>query len=146
MRIEQLMTLDVKPCRTQDMLTRPAQITWEHDVGCVPVLDAPSLPRDAGEADQRAPAAGRRCNMPLVAVTFRGVPPSEEIVTYVQRRFRGLRDLVDHRQLEVVVAPRAVMLHLWHGRGAGFLAAYDDDSDPLLAVRNGFDKLMTQVA
>jgi CBS domain-containing protein len=40
MKIEQLMTRPVQTCRPQDMTNRAAQIMWEADVGCVPVVDA----------------------------------------------------------------------------------------------------------
>ncbi len=38
MRVEQLMTRDVKVCRAEDTLSRAAQLMWEHDCGCVPVI------------------------------------------------------------------------------------------------------------
>ena len=37
MRVEQLMTRDVKVCRAEETLSRAAQLMWEHDCGCVPV-------------------------------------------------------------------------------------------------------------
>jgi CBS domain-containing protein len=40
MKIEQLMTRPVRSCQPRDTLTRAAQIMWEADVGCVPVVDA----------------------------------------------------------------------------------------------------------
>ena len=33
------MTRDVKICRPQDSVNQAAQLTWEHDCGCVPVVD-----------------------------------------------------------------------------------------------------------
>jgi CBS domain-containing protein len=39
MNVSQLMTKDVATCRADDSLTRAAQIMWEHDCGCVPVVD-----------------------------------------------------------------------------------------------------------
>ena len=39
MNVEQVMTRDVTACRPEDSLVRAAQIMWEHDRGCVPVLD-----------------------------------------------------------------------------------------------------------
>lgn len=38
MRVEQLMTRDVKVCRSDDTLNRAAQLMWEFDCGCVPVI------------------------------------------------------------------------------------------------------------
>ncbi len=40
MRVEELMTHPVKTCRSSDSLNAPAQIMWECDVGCVPVVNA----------------------------------------------------------------------------------------------------------
>ncbi len=39
MRIEQLMTRDVKTCREEDTLNVPAQIMWDYGCGAVPVVD-----------------------------------------------------------------------------------------------------------
>jgi CBS domain-containing protein len=37
MRVEQLMTRQVKTCGPEDSLNRAAQIMWDNDCGCVPV-------------------------------------------------------------------------------------------------------------
>jgi CBS domain-containing protein len=39
MTISELMTHDVATCRRDDSLARAAQIMWERDVGCIPVVD-----------------------------------------------------------------------------------------------------------
>jgi CBS domain-containing protein len=39
MKIEQLMTRDVKTSQPQESLNRAAQLMWECDVGCIPVVD-----------------------------------------------------------------------------------------------------------
>lgn len=44
MKVEQLMQRAVQTCRAYDSLNRAAQIMWENDCGCVPVVD------DAGHA------------------------------------------------------------------------------------------------
>jgi CBS domain-containing protein len=38
MKVEQLMTRTVRTCHPGDSLNLPAQIMWEHDCGCVPVV------------------------------------------------------------------------------------------------------------
>ncbi len=38
MKVEQLMTRKVKTCTTADNLNRAAQMMWEGDCGCVPVM------------------------------------------------------------------------------------------------------------
>jgi CBS domain-containing protein len=42
MKIEQLMSRPVKCCRPEETVNCAAQIMWEADVGCVPVIDADS--------------------------------------------------------------------------------------------------------
>ena len=39
MNVEQVMTTDVMTCRPGDNLNSAARIMWEHDCGCVPVVD-----------------------------------------------------------------------------------------------------------
>jgi CBS domain-containing protein len=39
MKLKNLMAKDVKTCRVWDDLNTAAQIMWDHDCGCVPVLD-----------------------------------------------------------------------------------------------------------
>lgn len=40
MKVRELMSSEVHSCRTDDNLCVPARLLWEHDCGCVPVLDA----------------------------------------------------------------------------------------------------------
>jgi CBS domain-containing protein len=40
MRVEQLMSRNLYTCDAGDVLTRVAQLMWEHDCGCVPIVDA----------------------------------------------------------------------------------------------------------
>ena len=39
MKVEQVMQRDVKMCRADDTLNTAAHIMWNHDCGCVPVVD-----------------------------------------------------------------------------------------------------------
>jgi predicted transcriptional regulator len=39
MKVEQVMKQAVQACRRGDALNTAAQIMWEHDCGCVPVVD-----------------------------------------------------------------------------------------------------------
>lgn len=39
MRVERVMTKDVKSCSPADFLNRAAQLMWEHDCGVLPVVD-----------------------------------------------------------------------------------------------------------
>jgi CBS domain-containing protein len=38
MRVEQLMTRDLKVCRADETANRAAQLMWEADCGCIPVI------------------------------------------------------------------------------------------------------------
>lgn len=37
--VQELMTRDVKACWPDDMLDVPARMMWDHDCGCIPVMD-----------------------------------------------------------------------------------------------------------
>lgn len=39
MRVAQIMSKDVVTCRTTDTLAAAAHLMWEHDIGCVPIVD-----------------------------------------------------------------------------------------------------------
>jgi len=38
-KVEELMTREVATCRSDDMLNRAAELMWNRDCGCVPVVD-----------------------------------------------------------------------------------------------------------
>jgi CBS domain-containing protein len=40
MKVQKLMTKDVATCSSLDDLSVPARLMWEHDCGCVPVVDS----------------------------------------------------------------------------------------------------------
>ena len=44
MKVSEAMTRDVKVCQLTEPLTRAAQIMWEQDCGCVPVLSGEGQP------------------------------------------------------------------------------------------------------
>ena len=39
MRVERVMTRQVRTCRAHDTLAEAAQVMWEGDIGCLPVVD-----------------------------------------------------------------------------------------------------------
>ena len=39
LKVKELMTLDVSCCHPGDTLERAAELMWQHDCGCVPVVD-----------------------------------------------------------------------------------------------------------
>jgi len=52
-KIEQLMTREVKACTEADTLGRAAQLMWECDCGCIPVIRADGDGRLAGVVTDR---------------------------------------------------------------------------------------------
>ena len=39
MRVDKVMTADAVSCRSSDTLAHAAQLMWDHDCGCVPIVD-----------------------------------------------------------------------------------------------------------
>jgi len=75
--------------------------------------------------------------LPGLAVTFRGQPPTEDIVYFAQRCAAKLRG---HRGLVVVVVearPGTQRITI-RGPGIGYIVA--EDPDAFLAIRNAFDR------
>lgn len=42
MKVEQLMVREVEVCTEADTLNHAAELTWEHDCGCIPVINGDS--------------------------------------------------------------------------------------------------------
>jgi CBS domain-containing protein len=69
MNVEAVMNPNVHACRPSDSLNIPARLMWEHDIGCVPVIDDAGMPvgmitdRDIAMA---AYTTGRRLEEQLV--------------------------------------------------------------------------------
>jgi CBS domain-containing protein len=53
MRIEQLMSRDVRHCGPEDTLDRAARLMWDHDCGCVPVCTGDASNRVVGMITDR---------------------------------------------------------------------------------------------
>jgi CBS domain-containing protein len=53
MKIEQLMTKNVRTCLAEDVLAVPARIMWERDCGCVPVVASDGSGRVVGMLTDR---------------------------------------------------------------------------------------------
>lgn len=48
MRVEQIMARPVHSCRPEDSLARAAQLMWDHDCGCLPVMESNGAERVVG--------------------------------------------------------------------------------------------------
>jgi len=75
LKIKELMTLDVHCCHPGDTLERAAELMWQHDCGCVPVVDDRS--RVVGMITDR--------DVCMAAYT-RGVPLSQALVADAMSR------------------------------------------------------------
>jgi CBS domain-containing protein len=53
MRVEQIMARPVQSCRPDDSLARAAQLMWDHDCGCLPVVQGDGVPRVVGVITDR---------------------------------------------------------------------------------------------
>jgi CBS domain-containing protein len=53
MRVEQLMTKQVKTCKPDDTLDHAAQLMWDHDCGCLPVCTGNGINRVTGVITDR---------------------------------------------------------------------------------------------
>jgi CBS domain-containing protein len=53
MRVDQLMTKQVKWCRPDDTLDRAAQLMWDNDCGCLPVCAVNAINRVVGVVTDR---------------------------------------------------------------------------------------------
>jgi len=53
MRVEQLMTKQVKSCGREDTLDRAAQLMWDNDCGCLPVCAGDDVNRVVGVITDR---------------------------------------------------------------------------------------------
>lgn len=75
MKVKDLMVPSVRTCFTNDDLAKAARLMWEHDCGCVPVLDDQA--RIVGMITDRDIS---------MAVFFQGVPMSEIRISRVMSR------------------------------------------------------------
>jgi CBS domain-containing protein len=53
MRVEQIMARPVQSCRPDDSLARAAQLMWDHDCGCLPVMGSNGADRVVGMITDR---------------------------------------------------------------------------------------------
>jgi CBS-domain-containing membrane protein len=140
MRVSNLMTRNVHACHAVDTLNRAAQLLWEHDIGCVPVVD--NERRVVGVLTDRdiAMAAymqGRRlAEIPVSACMARQVlsvnaDDNVQVAASKMRENRVRRLVVvdEHAKLVGVLSISDLSQRMWPRGGAkGF------DDDELLAV------------
>lgn len=88
MKVEQLMTQDVRTCRPGDNLSAAAQLMWDGDCGCIPVVSDDGSNRVVGVVTDRDICMAthiRGCaprEVPVaeaMSTAVRAVGPSEEL-------------------------------------------------------------------
>jgi CBS domain-containing protein len=110
MKVEQIMSRDVKVCAPEDTLNRAAQLMWEHDIGCVPVVSNGHVVGVITDRDicMAAYTQGRRLDqIPVSAVMCSSVQtctPGDtlEIASAVMKRHQVRRLPVVRQNREVV--------------------------------------------
>lgn len=53
MRVEQLMARPVQSCRAEETLARAAQLMWDYDCGCLPIVSGNGITRVVGVITDR---------------------------------------------------------------------------------------------
>jgi CBS domain-containing protein len=81
MNIDDLMTRDVHACRLDDSMNEAARIMWDHDCGCVPVVD------DEGRAvamitDRDLCMAAHLRGLPLAAMSVESAASHGVVAAY----------------------------------------------------------------
>jgi len=72
MRVEEIMTREVEACRPDDTLNTAADIMWQTDCGCVPVIDGSSKRVIGMITDRDICMAAYLSGQPLQALTIEG--------------------------------------------------------------------------
>jgi len=94
--------------------------------------------------------AGEVAGRPGLIVTFRNSGPLEDVIEYARYRLAKMSETGELFHVRVVVArvrsecAAAVQIRFWGPRTA--IETADGDPDPLLALRNAFDKLQSLLA
>jgi CBS domain-containing protein len=100
MRVEKLMTRDVKVCRAEDTLSRAAQLMWEHDCGCVPVIGTNGDGRVVGIITDRDIAmAAYTQGWPLSAIPVSTAMEKEVISCHAEDQINRAEALMRDRKV-----------------------------------------------
>ena len=132
MRVKQLMTRDVKVCRAEDTLSRAAQLMWEHDCGCVPVIGTNGDGRLIGIITDRDIAmAAYTQGSPLSAIPVSTAMEREVLACHAddainraealmrERKVRRLPVLDQHERLVGLLSLNDIVLEAQREAGSG---------------------------
>lgn len=101
MQVSDLMQRDVVTCLERDTLERAAQLMWETDVGCLPVVDADG--RVIGVlTDRDVCMAGFLQGCPFRSIAVSSAMAKEVVTCKARDDLRDVEYLMRHRQIRRV--------------------------------------------
>jgi CBS domain-containing protein len=100
MKVQEIMTRSVRVCRPDDMLNVAAQLMWEHDCGCVPVVSTDGDGKIIGMLTDRdicmaAYTQGRR----LAEIPVNTAMSSEIVACAADDDLKDAEELMGNRQI-----------------------------------------------
>lgn len=112
MTVEQLMSRDVKACRTDETLDRAAQLMWDNDCGCIPVVSTDGDGRVVGMITDRDIAmAAYMQGKPITAITVGSAMAREAICCHTSDGISQAEALMrDHKIRRLPVLDKAERL------------------------------------
>ena len=124
MKVEQIMTRDVRACRPSDTLSHAAQILWERDCGVLPVVEGEGKSRVVGMLTDRMSACaytqGRVCAIspwPRYALSCAPADTVEAAAERMRRAQVRRLPVVDESGQLLGVLSLADLAHEVKGRG-----------------------------
>jgi len=118
MKVKDLMTSDVKSCREYNTLRTAAQVMWDYDIGCVPIVDHEN--RVIGMlTDRDVCMSAYLQGVPLTAATVTSAMSKEVFSCPSDDDIASVERLMRERQVHRVPVVDA------HGRLAGIISLND---------------------
>lgn len=118
MFVEELMTRDVHTCRPDDSLAEAARIMWDHDCGCVAVIDAEGR-AVAVITDRDVCMAAYLRGLPLSAMPVASAASRGIVAAHLGQPIEGAEVLMRTHQVRRLPVVDAM------GRPAGLLSVND---------------------
>ena len=130
MKVEDVMTKDVRSCAPETDLAAAAMLMWEHDCGTLPVVDDGDkvvgmiTDRDIciAAATKHQDIAGVRVGEVTTGEVYSCSPEqdvSEVLKTFQQAQVRRLPVVDDEGRLQGILSMNDIVLHAGEGRGKG---------------------------
>jgi CBS domain-containing protein len=130
MKVEDVMTKDVRSCAPETDLAAAAMLMWEHDCGTLPVVDDGDkvvgmiTDRDIciAAATKHQDIAGVKVSEVTTGQVYSCTPGqdvSEALETFRQAQVRRLPVVDDEGKLQGILSMNDIVLHAGEGRGKG---------------------------